>query len=231
MSRARGDEGAIGSLLRLRERVAIWCATLALIGGAVFLWDPPAEVVDEIAWHRELALGCGVFGGLMFLALVFRGQAGYRLRALLLVCLAAVVAAGLLWWCQGVAQDVWALKQRGEIRRVQVVGSSMKHNPKTKKTTQLARVSIDGAIVSVEFGRLPRRGEWVEVLTAPDRPDAAVPAAVKKDWLALLDAKMGIWIGLLVVFALLFCVVSLPINLWHVLAGAPRGTDPDAHRP
>ncbi|MCB1282313.1 MAG: hypothetical protein KDB18_12405, partial [Salinibacterium sp.] len=180
MTERQGDDGLIGSFLRLRERVAIWCAVLALIGGAIFLWNPPAEVASEISWHRELAIGCGAFGGLMMLALVLRGQAGYRLRALLLAGLAALVGIGLFWWLGETAQDVRALKERGEIRRVQVTGSTMRHNPKTKTTRTLTRVSIDGQSVSGALGRLPRRGEWVEILVAADRPQAAVAASVKR---------------------------------------------------
>ena len=217
-------------LISFRDRVGAWCAALAMVAGAIFMWNPPAEVTKEISYHRELAMGMGAFGGLLVLVLTLKGGAGYRARALLLLCLAVLVGGGLTWWLQDAGRDIYALKQHGQVRDVEVVGSSMKHNPKTNKTTHLTKVLVDGETRSVELGRVPRRGEWVSVLVAPDRPGAIVNSSVKREWISLIDAKIGTWLAVLLFFVLLFCALSIPVKLWHFLAGPPEGVDPDADR-
>ncbi|MCA9320342.1 MAG: hypothetical protein KDB53_06390 [Planctomycetes bacterium] len=208
-----------------------WCGALALVGAGLFLWDPPAEVVSEISWHRTFSVGCLAFGTMMVFALALRGGAGYRARSLLLALLALAVGGALTWWIQSRALEVWTLKSEGEVQRVSVIGSSVRHDPRSRATTRLTRVEVAGEVVSVALGRLPRRGELVDVLVAPSRPSATVRASVPREWTALVQEKIGWWIALLLVPLTLFCWLSVPVNLWRVFAGAPSGVDPDDGRP
>ncbi|MFT7620661.1 MAG: hypothetical protein ACI97A_004319 [Planctomycetota bacterium] len=223
--------GCLGAFFALRDRVGAWCGALGLIGAAFFLYDGPQEIRDEIVYYREIAIGCGIFGGLMILALVLRGNAGYRVRSLLLAVLSSLVGGFLIWWISTAALDIWALKATGEIRRVEVIGTTMKQNPKTHTVTKMTQVSIDGQRISAKIRGNHRRGQTITILVAPKRPTAIVSASVEKEWLTLIDELIGRWIALLLVSLTLFCVFALPINLWHFLTGPPQGVDPEEGRP
>ncbi len=211
----------LGKLKDFRDRMGAWFAALTAIAGGILLLAGPAEIAEEIKYPHEIGIVCLGLGVLIILSLSLRGSAGYRARSLLFCLIATLVGGGLGWWSEGTIRDIWALHERGEVRRVQVVGSTMRQNPKTRNVTRLTQVMVAGERVSPALDGNPRRGEIVEVLVAADRPTAVVPGEVSRDWLALVDARVGRWFALLIVAVLLVCVVAIPVSLWNALTG-PR---------
>ncbi len=211
-----------GALYDLRDHVGAWCGALAMLVVAVVLWIAPGEMAGEFEYHKEAAIAAGSFGISVLLALVLKGRAGYRAKALVMGFLSLAVGTFSLWWVQDAAQDVWALHETGEVRTVEVVGTTSQYNPKSRKTTRKTRVIVDGKRVTVKLSHLPRRGATVQVLVAPDRPQAIVPGSTVKEWLPLLDVVCGQWAFLLFTLASVFCIFALPINLWHVVFGPPK---------
>ncbi len=211
-----------GALYDLRDHVGAWCGALAMLVVAVVLWIAPGEMAGEFEYHKEAAIAAGSFGIAVLLALVLKGRAGYRAKALVMGFLSLAVGAFSLWLVQDAAQDVWALHETGEIRTVEVVGTTSQYNPKSRKTTRKTRVIVDGKGVTVKLPHLPRRGATVQVFVAPERPKAIVPGGTEKEWLPLLDAVCGKWTFLLFTLISVFCIVALPINLWHVVFGPQK---------
>ncbi len=76
----------------------------AAVGGVVMFG--PAELREEIPWHRELGMGFIAFAALMLAALFF-----VRAKALLLAIVSGLVAAGAIF--TGAAGEDLATWQRG----------------------------------------------------------------------------------------------------------------------
>lgn len=225
--REPGRKGALESFFDVRDRIGAWCAALAACGGAVLLWIAPGTLAEEIPRHREIAIGTGAFGVVFVLALASRGSFGYRMRALLLAMLAAVVGGGIAWYSYEKALDVHALVEHGRYAQVEVAGRKVVQNPRDRSTKVLAEVWVEGRRVSFDYPRTVSRGERIDVLYAPERPRAILPGDVEQDWVPVIDASVGLWPALGIGALLLFCAFALPAKLWDFLRGPRRGTDPD----
>lgn len=229
----RKKEGAleeIGRAVDMHERIGGWFAAFGAMGAGVLFWIGPSGIAEEIPAHKTLGAITGAFGFVFLLALALRGQAGYRARSLMMVMLAAVVGGFLVWILEAGTRNVIALKQNGIYATVPVNQQRVTTNAYDKSRNTLAEVVIDGEYLTVDLDRHVKRGEMVEVLYAPDRPNAIVPGWVEKEWLALIDAVIGRWFAIGGALVALFCLLAIPVKLWDTLFGAPRGVDPDEDR-
>ncbi|MDA1265407.1 MAG: hypothetical protein O2816_10055 [Planctomycetota bacterium] len=226
--RAAGEvlEG-VGEVVDKHERIGAWFGALGAIGGGVLIYIGPGTMAEEIPIHRELGLGFGAFGFVFLLALIFKGQAGYRARSLLMAMLAAVIGTGLGWVSYSVGLDVYDLYHEGEYRDVSVTGTRRIYDSYNKTSSFKTEVNVDGERVTVDLTRLPKRGEVVHVLVVPRRPAAIVPGHVEQNWMPLVDEVIGRWIAMGILIGLLFCGLAVPFKLWDTVFGAAKGVDPD----
>lgn len=75
--------------LSLSDKIKLAIVALGVLAGALLCFNGPAELREDVPYHRELGLGFGAFGVLIFLALF-----SVRAKAFLIFIVVTAITIG-----------------------------------------------------------------------------------------------------------------------------------------